>query len=68
MAAEEQSKRIESLIVKWSGKEYHIKDIDPSNTVAQLKEQIYEHTRVRPERQKLLGLKFKGTSVTYICL
>ena len=49
-----------SLIIKWSGSEYIIDNIEPSWTVLQLKQQIYKQTCVLPERQKLLGLKYKG--------
>lgn len=49
-----------SLTIKWSGTEYVIGDIELSSTVLQLKQQIYKQTGVLPERQKLLGLKYKG--------
>ena len=49
-----------SLTIKWSGNEYVVKNIDPSWTVLQLKQQIHKQTGVLPERQKLLGLKYKG--------
>lgn len=49
-----------SLTIKWSGGEYVIENIETSWTVLQLKQQIYKQTGVRPERQKLLGLKYKG--------
>lgn len=49
-----------SLLVKWSGKEYEIVDLQPSDTVEILKVKIMEKTGVRPERQKLLNLKVKG--------
>ena len=48
------------LIVKWSGKEFNIENIDPLETVMELKVKIMEQTGVRPERQKLLNLKCKG--------
>lgn len=47
------------VVVKWSGKEYEI-ELTEDNTVADLKEAIQKSTGVRPERQKLLNLKFKG--------
>ncbi len=49
-----------SLTIKWSGNEYVIENIEPSWTVLQLKQQICTQTCVLPERQKLLGLKYKG--------
>ncbi|XP_033209304.1 ubiquitin-like domain-containing CTD phosphatase 1 [Belonocnema kinseyi] len=48
------------ITVKWSGKEYEICNILESDTVLTLKERIHKETGVRPERQKLLNLKFKG--------
>ena len=48
------------IIVKWSGKEYEIPDIQQEDTVLSLKERIHKETGVLPERQKLLNLKFKG--------
>lgn len=48
------------IIVKWSGKEYDILNIQVEDTVQTLKERIYRETGVRPDRQKLLNLKFKG--------
>ena len=51
-----------SLVIKWSGKEYTIDGLSQADTVKQLKEQIKGKTGVLPERQKLLGLKFKGNA------
>ncbi|KAJ6222405.1 hypothetical protein RDWZM_000950 [Blomia tropicalis] len=51
------------LAIKWSGNEYEI-EIGPNETVADLKASIYSKTRVKPERQKLMGLKGqKGITV-----
>lgn len=50
-----------SILVKWNGKEYPITDLSDQETVAVLKHEIARLTNVRPERQKLLNLKFKGT-------
>lgn len=60
MASEESPTNQANVIVKWSGKEYTIKDISNDATVAQLKERVFKETGVKPERQKLLGLKCKG--------
>lgn len=49
-----------SIIVKWSGKEYPITDLTEHDPVALLKHEICKATHVRPERQKLLNLKYKG--------
>ncbi|KAJ8317333.1 hypothetical protein KUTeg_005237 [Tegillarca granosa] len=48
------------LTVKWSGKEYKITDLSESKTIKDLKLAIFNQTKVLPERQKLLGLKYKG--------
>lgn len=48
------------FVVKWSGKEYELCNLSDSDSVATLKEAIHKETGVRPERQKLLNLKFKG--------
>lgn len=50
-----------SIIVKWNGKEFPILDLSDQETVAVLKHEIAKLTNVRPERQKLLNLKYKGT-------
>ncbi|XP_041985205.1 ubiquitin-like domain-containing CTD phosphatase 1 [Aricia agestis] len=48
------------LCVKWSGKEYELPELSPSDSVAMLKIAIENATGVRPERQKLLNVKFQG--------
>lgn len=50
-----------SIIVKWNGKEFPILDLSDQETVAVLKHEIAKLTNVRPERQKLLNLKYRGT-------
>lgn len=42
------------------GNEYNIDDLTNEDTVGVLKQMIYRKTNVRPERQKLLNLKYKG--------
>lgn len=49
-----------SFIVKWNGKEYPVTDLSDQETVAVLKHEIARLTNVRPERQKLLNLRYKG--------
>ncbi|XP_057306707.1 ubiquitin-like domain-containing CTD phosphatase 1 isoform X1 [Hydractinia symbiolongicarpus] len=49
-----------NITIKWSGKEYVIDDVASLNTVKDLKEVIHKQTNVKPERQKLLGLKLGG--------
>ena len=51
---------IVDLIIKWSGKEYTISGLAETENVGDLKKAIQKHTGVLPERQKLLGLKYKG--------
>lgn len=58
--AESGGAELLTLVIKWSGKEYNIERLQQSNTILQLKQQVYEQTGVLPERQKLLGLKYKG--------
>ena len=48
------------MVVKWAGKEYSMENIDPEDTVLDLKLKIQSQTGVRPDRQKLLNLKVKG--------
>lgn len=49
-----------TIVVKWSAKEYPITDLTNQDTVAVLRHEIFKKTQVRPERQKLLNLKYKG--------
>lgn len=49
------------LIIKWSGKEYEI-ELTENDTVGDLKNVIQKQTGVRPDRQKLLNLKYKGNN------
>ncbi|WAR21786.1 UBCP1-like protein [Mya arenaria] len=48
------------IIIKWSGKEYKIADLNATETVKDLKMKIQKETGVLADRQKLLGLKSKG--------
>ena len=61
MASAVKEERL-SIVIKWSGKEYTIDGLSQADTVKQLKELIKGKTGVLPERQKLLGLKYKGTN------
>lgn len=51
------------ITLKWSGKEFPLNDLSEQDTVAMLKHEIYKKTQVRPERQKLLNLKYKGKPI-----
>lgn len=51
-----------SILVKWCGKEYPVTDLNEHDTVAGLRHEICKLTQVRPERQKLLNLKYKGAN------
>ncbi|XP_044754415.1 ubiquitin-like domain-containing CTD phosphatase 1 [Coccinella septempunctata] len=54
------------VLVKWSGREIEI-EYGPNETVLDLKNSIYKQTKVKPERQKLLNLKFKGKTPEDCC-
>lgn len=54
------------LIIKWSGKEYEV-ELTENDTVANLKSAIQKQTGVRPERQKLLNLKYKAKTADDEC-
>lgn len=47
-----------TLTVKWSGQKFDFNEFRSSTTISELKEAISEKTGVRPERQKLLGVRF----------
>ncbi|XP_014667937.1 PREDICTED: ubiquitin-like domain-containing CTD phosphatase 1 [Priapulus caudatus] len=49
-----------NLVVKWGGQQYNIKNLQENCTIADLKLAIEKETNVLSERQKLLGLKYKG--------
>lgn len=48
------------VCIKWGGKEYNVTGLLDTQTVLDLKTAIQTETGVRPDRQKLLGLKVKG--------
>ena len=52
---------VADITIKWSGKEYVISGLLETQTVLDLKEEIKKQTCVLPTRQKLLGLKHKGS-------
>lgn len=47
------------VVVKWNGQEYNLAFCE-GDTVFNLKKMLCKETGVRPDRQKLLGLKYKG--------
>ena len=51
------------IVVKWGGDEYKIIGLKEDQTVKELKLEIKKQTGVLPERQKILGLKFKGEEI-----
>ncbi|CAG2182377.1 unnamed protein product, partial [Oppiella nova] len=53
-----------TLVVKWSSQEYTIDSVTTDDTVCDFKNAIYKKTGVKPERQKLMGLKAAGKPVT----
>lgn len=48
------------MTIRWNGTEYKLTGLQGTDTVAGLKSRIQEMTGVLPQRQKLLGLKYKG--------
>jgi len=54
-----------TLVIKWSGKEYPVDSLTENDDVAALKAAIQAATGVRPERQKLLNLKAKGSRLFF---
>ncbi|KAI0230348.1 Ubiquitin-like domain-containing CTD phosphatase 1 [Lamellibrachia satsuma] len=54
------SQSLPDVVVKWNGKEYVITGLNFDKSIKDLKAAIREETGVLPERQKLLGLKYKG--------
>ncbi|OQV15082.1 Ubiquitin-like domain-containing CTD phosphatase 1 [Hypsibius exemplaris] len=51
------------ITVKWTGKEICVTTLPKTATVLQLKEFLYENTRVLPHRQKLMGAGKSFTDV-----
>uniref|UniRef100_A0A8C5PBH0 Ubiquitin-like domain-containing CTD phosphatase 1 n=1 Tax=Leptobrachium leishanense TaxID=445787 RepID=A0A8C5PBH0_9ANUR len=49
-----------SLIIKWGSREFPLSALSEEDTVLDLKYSLKSLTGVLPERQKLLGLKYKG--------
>ena len=45
------------LCIKWSGQEFQFEGLPDTTTITELKQLAYHKTGVRPERQKLLGIK-----------
>lgn len=46
-----------SVTIKWSGQEYVITDLRASSSLSELKEAVFSKTGVKPERQKLFGIR-----------
>lgn len=45
------------ITFKWNGNDYKLSNLLESNSINDLKNELYKLTNVMPERQKLLGLK-----------
>ena len=43
--------------MQFKGKKIELDEFPPDSTLGQLKQRLFEHTRVLPKRQKLFGLK-----------
>ena len=56
-----------SVVVKWCGNEFVFDDLTDVTTLATLKQRISVKTGVRPERQKLLGLKIIKSKTGKYC-
>ena len=56
------------VVVKWSGREFEISNLSPNDTVEKLKDAIFRETGVRPHRQKLLNLKYRGKLIIIIII
>lgn len=55
------------ITVKFSGKEYHVENIADDATISSLKARLYHDTRVKPEHQRLMGIKTQqGEFITFI--
>lgn len=54
-----------SITIKWSGSEYVIDEtaVNQNDTIADLRQELYRLTGVKPERQKLMGLKSNNKPV-----
>ena len=48
--------------VKWSGK-IIVFEVPEDSTMEKLKLVIYEKTQIRPDRQKIIGIKFIDTDL-----
>lgn len=59
MAADNEN--LIKFIIKWASKEYTFDNLESDNTILDLKESIYSETGVKPERQKLMGLKTRSS-------
>ncbi|CAL8078979.1 unnamed protein product [Orchesella dallaii] len=57
-----------NLVVKWSGKEIEIEDINGLKTVRDLKQLLQIKTGVQVDRQKLLNLTYKGKLAQDDCI
>uniref|UniRef100_UPI00358E3DA6 ubiquitin-like domain-containing CTD phosphatase 1 n=1 Tax=Myxine glutinosa TaxID=7769 RepID=UPI00358E3DA6 len=49
-----------SVIIKWNGQEFPILCLGAEDTIGELKVVVQKATGVLPQRQRLLGLKYKG--------
>ena len=47
------------ITVKWNGKLFNLSFDDPETSIGALRSKLFEDTRVRPDRQKILGVKGK---------
>lgn len=53
------------ITFKWNGNDYKVANLLESNSVSDIKNELYKQTNVMPERQKLIGLKTNaGQAIT----
>ena len=48
------------ISIKWGGREYKLNNLSKNDSLLALKSAISQQTNVLPERQKLMGIKYKG--------
>lgn len=66
MSGPNSDKNTFPIVIKWSGEEHLIEDVLPHETIGYLKDVIHKKTNVKPERQKLVGLKSIGNNLIVI--
>lgn len=55
---------MEGLKIKWSGNNYDLGKLTEESSIEDLQQLIFELTRVQPQHQKLIGVRFKNKTDT----